>query len=212
MKAMLTLARAKQNRTRIRQGFTLVEILMVLAVIGVLAAIALTILPVAKDRSLRSRAEAQLRQIEAAIEAYHAKHGLYPPDNPSGNTAVHQLFYELTGVLWDGSRFTDIHQQPIDMGKLGVGGIVHTAKPGQTIRSFFGDTIPETVDIGGVKLLKTPGEWPQGFGTPPVPSHPTINVWRYKSTNPDHNKNSYDLWAELVIRGKVVRISNWERR
>jgi len=185
---------------------------MVLAIIGVLAAIALTILPVAKDRSLRSRAEGQLRQIEAAIESYHAKHGLYPPDNPNGDTAVHQLFYELTGVLWDGSRFKDIHQQDIDMGKLGVGGIVHAAKVGQTIRSFFGDTMPDFVDIGGVKLLKAPGEWPSGFPNPPVPSNPSVNVWRYKSTNPEHNKNSYDLWAEVVIRGKVIRFSNWERR
>jgi prepilin-type N-terminal cleavage/methylation domain-containing protein len=198
-----------QNRA---VGFTLIEMLMVVAIIGVLAAIALTILPAAKDRSLRTRAESQLRQIEAAIESYHSKHGLYPPDNPGGDTAIHQLFYELTGVLWSGTSFTDIHQQPIDMGKLGVGGIVHTAKPGQTIRSFFGDTIPETVDIGGVKLLKAPGEWPPGFPNPPVPSHPSVNVWRYKSTNPDHNKNSYDLWADLVIRGKVVRISNWQRR
>ncbi|WCJ61058.1 type II secretion system protein [Fontisphaera persica] len=212
MKTMLPSPMRKPGRQVQAGGFTLVEILMVLAIIGVLAAIALTILPVAKDRSLRSRAETQLRQIEAAIEAYHAKHGLYPPDNPGGNTAVHQLFYELTGVLWDGTRFTDLHQQPIDMGKLGVGGIVHAAKPGQTIRNFFGDTIPDTVDIGGVKLLKAPGEWPPGVGTPPVPTHPSVNVWRYKSTNPDHNKNSYDLWADLVIRGKIVRISNWERR
>src|ERR1044071_4095338 len=50
-------------------------------------------------------AHAELRQIETAIEAYKAKYGIYPPDNP-GRPEFNQLFYELQGTtnVIDGAR------------------------------------------------------------------------------------------------------------
>jgi len=69
----------------------------------------------------------------------------------------------------------------------------------------------KTVDIGGgLKMLKVPVDWPDNFPNPPIPGK-TVNVWRYNSSSPRYRTNSYDLWAEIVLGNKLVRISNWER-
>ncbi len=195
-----------------RTGFTLVEMLAVIAIIGILAALALTILPASSDAAKRKRAKSQLTQIETAIAAYHAQHGFYPPDNPN-DSGIHQLYHELTGVKWNQNQgtFTDAMDNPVNVSLFGVGGIVNAVKSGEP-KNLFGAAKLDVVDIGGAKLLKVPMDLPEGYTNAPIAAKPTVNVWRYKSSGPDlHNQQSYDLWAELVIKGKVVRISNWER-
>jgi prepilin-type N-terminal cleavage/methylation domain-containing protein len=34
--------------------------------------------------------------------------------------------------------------------------------------------------------------------------------WKYNSRNPEHNRESYDLWVEIGEADKVRTISNWE--
>lgn len=65
------------------KAFTLVELLLVVAIIAILAAIALPNFLEAQTRSKVSRAMADLRSASIALEAYAADHnGLYPPDHP----------------------------------------------------------------------------------------------------------------------------------
>lgn len=45
---------------------------------------------------------------------------------------------------------------------------------------------------------------------PPVASNPGLNPWRYVSTNPTNNPNSFDLWAEIVVKGERRIIGNWK--
>ena len=69
-----------------RFGFTLIEVVMVVTIIGLLAAF---IVPAAK-LALRSRQNAQaaskLRQAVAAFELYHSENGSYPADKNPGET------------------------------------------------------------------------------------------------------------------------------
>lgn len=62
-----------------RRGFTLVELLVVIGVIGVLMGIALPMVHTSRRLGLVSRARHDLRQIGFAAEAYHCDYRFYPP-------------------------------------------------------------------------------------------------------------------------------------
>ena len=65
---------------RAQEGFTLLELLVVMTIIGILAAIAV---PALKDSPQRAR-EAALREdlftIRSVIDQYHGDKGVFPPD------------------------------------------------------------------------------------------------------------------------------------
>jgi len=61
-----------------RKAFTLVELLIVVLIIAILAAIAIPNFLEAQTRAKVSRAKADMRTVVTAIETYHADHGDYP--------------------------------------------------------------------------------------------------------------------------------------
>ncbi len=67
-----------------RKGFTIVELVVIIAVIGILAAIGMVSYSAYIKRAARTEAEADLRQAIAQIEKYKAETGGYP----TGNTAA----------------------------------------------------------------------------------------------------------------------------
>ena len=56
--------------TKHKQGFTLVEIMIVVAIIGLLAAIGIPSFMKARDKSLANTKEANMKQVEGAIAQY----------------------------------------------------------------------------------------------------------------------------------------------
>ena len=81
---------------RLSVGFTLIELLVVIAVIALLAAMIFPIGTALGKVKIKTRTNAELQQLQTAIEAYKAKLGHYPPDNGT-NHLVNQLYYELVG-------------------------------------------------------------------------------------------------------------------
>jgi type II secretion system protein G len=69
-----------QNNGRTRAAFTLIELLIVVAIIAILAAIAVPNFLEAQTRSKVSRALADMRSIATAIESYHVDNSTYPVD------------------------------------------------------------------------------------------------------------------------------------
>lgn len=69
------------HRSTSSRAFTLIELLVVVAIIAILAAIALPNFLEAQTRAKVSRAQADLRTIVVAVEAYRVDNNQYPAEN-----------------------------------------------------------------------------------------------------------------------------------
>jgi prepilin-type N-terminal cleavage/methylation domain-containing protein/prepilin-type processing-associated H-X9-DG protein len=68
-----------QGRHRNRSAFTLVELLVVVAIIGLLVAITLPAVNAARESANRAACSNKMRQLVLAAENYHGANGTYPP-------------------------------------------------------------------------------------------------------------------------------------
>ena len=74
-------------RTKPRHAFTLIELLVVIAIIGVLVALLLPAIQMAREAGRRCSCSNQLTQLILAVQNYENAHGVYPPgtiDNAKG--------------------------------------------------------------------------------------------------------------------------------
>ncbi len=72
--------RTTHYELRTRRGFTLIEILIVVAIIGILSSVALVGLRGGRGRANDARRISDLRQTQHAIELYYQKCSYYPGD------------------------------------------------------------------------------------------------------------------------------------
>lgn len=77
---MTSVAKRAAER-RALQGFTLIEILVVIVIIGLLASIAFTAFGGARGFFAGATAKARLDDLAQVLEAYKLEHGEYPPDS-----------------------------------------------------------------------------------------------------------------------------------
>lgn len=88
---------------RKNEGFTLIELMIVIAIIGILAAIAIPQFSAYRMRSYNAAAESDLRNATTAQEAYYVDNQHYvaaPQTNLTGSTYG---FYKSQNVVIDGS-------------------------------------------------------------------------------------------------------------
>ncbi|MFN2542864.1 MAG: type II secretion system protein, partial [Chthoniobacterales bacterium] len=73
-----------------RRGFTLVELIVVLTIIFILSGLVFTAAGYLTNKAGRTRAEAEITALTAAIEAYKNDNGDYPRD-PSNQSTTDKL-------------------------------------------------------------------------------------------------------------------------
>ncbi len=200
-----------QNRNR-TSGFTLIELLVVIAIIGILAGLVTALSVTALQKSKIHRVQAEMAQIKTGIETYKAKKGFFPPDNPT-NTTINALYYELSGATYNGvSVYTTINgQDSINTATLatycGAGGIVNASTGAKGDDNFTAESF-----ITGFKFteFETTAQGVKVFDVPVTGVDKSdFNPWHYNSSHPTNNPDSYDLWAEFLVRGKTNIICNW---
>jgi len=86
------------------KGFTLIELLVVMAIIGLLSAITLSSLGIARDRANLSRLQIEFRSFGTAMELYLFDFDGYPPDVSRNVPAGIQAY--LAGGSWPIGPYT----------------------------------------------------------------------------------------------------------
>jgi prepilin-type N-terminal cleavage/methylation domain-containing protein len=219
-------------KNSLRHGFTLIELLVVISIIGVLAAITIPALGAVKKSQYKNTARVELKQIEAAIDKYKAKYGVYPPSNRNTSGGTYDalnfppLYYELTGVTnnpvahtyttLDGA--TTIGETDYK-NAYGVAGIINCTKgsgddklAAENFLSGLKVKVNDLVTNNGVRTtaILTSVGGPDDSYKPLNASG--MNPFRYNSANPTNSPNAFDLWVDLSISGKITRINNWSTR
>jgi len=220
---------------RSRLAFTLIELITVIAIMGIIAALVVTMGQAAAQKKKTFAVQGDKNKLITMIDSYHAKLNYYPPDNgllaanasfPSryeGYSATNPLLYELFGstntnsganlIVFNSSAAVPDIQSSAYTKVFNRGGIANgdAAEP----QNFF-----------------QPGPLPKEYAayvpgnstTPPicglivpadlVPGN-TNNFWHYDSSSANrHNMSSYDLWAEFYIGTKggnqiIITNGNW---
>jgi type IV pilus assembly protein PilA len=94
--------------TKKNEGFTLIELMIVIAIIGILAAIAIPQFSAYRVRSFNAAANADLRNAATAQEAYYVDHGTYT-NATTDLTANYGLFIstsvEFGNLSGDGTQY-----------------------------------------------------------------------------------------------------------
>jgi type II secretion system protein G len=95
---IMKIGRALHKRAKGEKGFTLIELIVVIAVLGALATLVIPRVIGVKDRAETATDEANEKIIRNALERYYAEHGEYP-DNLS--TLEGDYLDEIPDGDWD---------------------------------------------------------------------------------------------------------------
>jgi type II secretory pathway pseudopilin PulG len=106
--AAVSAAKNKGLRQRRLKAFTILELLVVISIIIALAGLILATVGYVQKKGARSRAEAEIAGLSAALESYKADNGIYPTDatateqvnpttSPVPSTASLYLYKQLSG-------------------------------------------------------------------------------------------------------------------
>jgi prepilin-type N-terminal cleavage/methylation domain-containing protein len=211
-----------------QKGFTLIELLAVISIMGIIAALVISMNGAASVAKKRGMIDAQKQRYMTAFETYQSKLNFYPPDNGALATtnfahydsaaAVNPLLYELTGVI--PANANGVISYAVKYGNGGTilqsaftsvfyrGGIANS-DPSEPQNFFNPLPLPQTytnyyTNAGLANIY--------GLLVPVALTNGQFNFWHYDSSSTNrHNPNSYDLWAEFATanaHGQTVFITN----
>ena len=148
-------------RERPFAAFTLIELLVVIAIIIILGSLILSTVGYVQKKGARSRAEAEIAAMSAALESYKADNGIYPAC-PSPSPGAHALYQSLSGDGNDG-----VGGSIASMGVIGSSGKTYMAFRNNMLKPNPPNTTARVVDPFGNDY---------GYNSPGA-NNPTFDLW-----------------------------------
>jgi len=148
-------------RERRFAAFTLIELLVVIAIIIILGSLILSTVGYVQKKGARSRAEAEIAAMSAALESYKADNGIYPAC-PSPSPGAHALYQSLSG---DGND--RVGGSIASMGVIGSSGKTYMAFRNNMLKPNPPNTTARVVDPFGNDY---------GYNSPGA-NNPTFDLW-----------------------------------
>jgi prepilin-type N-terminal cleavage/methylation domain-containing protein len=132
-----------------RRGFSLIELLTVMAVIGLLAAIGIPRYQEMKRRAYLASVASDFNAIRVAAYNYFADHSTYPPDGASGIPPAVLVPYLPQNFSFSGPRYTldyDAWPSPLNPSQMIIG-VTVTAGDQELV-----NMIARSIRAGGIGL------------------------------------------------------------
>jgi len=169
---------------RAGSAFTILELLSVITIVAILAALILATAGYVQKKAACSRAESELAAISAALESYKADNGIYPTDpvateqvdpalSPAPAAASHYLYERLSGDL-DDDRVAE--RQSYFVFKPNQLNPTDQTQHVAFIRDPFGNTY-------GYSTMRAAGG-PGGY-------NPTFDLWSTANANPVNDQSQW---------------------
>jgi prepilin-type N-terminal cleavage/methylation domain-containing protein len=97
------------DKWKIQNGFTLVELLVVICIIGIMASIGLVAFSSAQARSRDAQRKSDLKEVSGALELFYSDYGRYPDSSGGEIQACSYDPVSRTGAActWGTGTFTD---------------------------------------------------------------------------------------------------------
>ncbi len=139
----------KTRLPAMRPGFTLMEILIVVVILGILAAIVIPSFASATEDTRKAAFTQDLRAFEMGILRYEVDHDTFPPDGGSGTVPAGMEDYVNVGKWQSGSPIGGVWDNETD-DVVGAGMGIHFNGTGQTRDATYMADIDKMIDDGVV--------------------------------------------------------------
>ena len=183
-------ARCNERRAgcpRSQPAFTLVELLVVMAIITILAGLILATTGYVQKKGARSRAETEIAAMSAALENYKADNGVYPSNSATNaldaSTSIDPSNYKSACLyLYEQlSGDTSATRQP-------SGKNYFAFKPNMLL--------PPPPSTANVTAIRDPFGNPYGYSTMKAAGgsggyNPTFDLWSTANANPANDQNQW---------------------